>query len=304
MVPSINTQRNLQNAADSGSSPATPRSSKPLLSRNPSTNTLTQSRVQAGSPRQGSLRAFRGSSGSQRRPPPPVQNIESSQDGEDNDDESALGNDGTSESDSDGDQPSGLVRSSRVTRRPPLGKKPVLSGIGAESDGDAEDDDEESSGEGYLPFATAASSKAVQRDDPAATLRGSPKRQNSTPYTQSSGSKSKSTRAPPPESSESSASSAQPTQTSSSATNQPTTETKRTQRGPLSPKQRAQLAQLSPRYKSGSEGSPSMGSSFSDLDELSVTQSALEEALMSNMQQGSMGMGSRMSSLRDALGRK
>lgn len=47
-----------------------------------------------------------------------------------------------------------------------------------------------------------------------------------------------------------------------------------------------------------------MGSSFSDLDDLSVTQSALEEALLSNMQHGSIGMGSRMSSLRDALGRK
>ena len=49
-----------------------------------------------------------------------------------------------------------------------------------------------------------------------------------------------------------------------------------------------------------------MGSSFSDLDDASVTQSALEDALLSNMQHGSigMGMGSRMSSLRDALGRK
>ncbi|OQE29533.1 hypothetical protein PENSTE_c002G01536 [Penicillium steckii] len=50
---------------------------------------------------------------------------------------------------------------------------------------------------------------------------------------------------------------------------------------------------------SGSEGTPSMGSSFSDLDDTSVTQSALEEALMSNMQQG--GMASRMSTISQAL---
>ncbi|KAJ5111051.1 hypothetical protein N7532_001586 [Penicillium argentinense] len=51
----------------------------------------------------------------------------------------------------------------------------------------------------------------------------------------------------------------------------------------------------------GSSGTPSMGSSFSDLDGLdtSVTQSALEEALMSNMQQG--GMASRMSTISQAL---
>lgn len=48
-----------------------------------------------------------------------------------------------------------------------------------------------------------------------------------------------------------------------------------------------------------------MGSSFSDLDDASVTQSALEDALMSNMRhQGGSTMASRMSSLRDALGRR
>ncbi|OAA54900.1 Arb2 domain protein [Cordyceps fumosorosea ARSEF 2679] len=41
----------------------------------------------------------------------------------------------------------------------------------------------------------------------------------------------------------------------------------------------------------GSDGTPSMGSSFSDLDDASVTQSALEEALASNMH----GAGSRFS---------
>ncbi|KAJ5918324.1 hypothetical protein N7454_010699 [Penicillium verhagenii] len=51
--------------------------------------------------------------------------------------------------------------------------------------------------------------------------------------------------------------------------------------------------------KDASDGTPSMGSSFSDLDDASVTQSALEEALMSNMQHG--GMASRMSTISQAL---
>ncbi|KAL1859127.1 hypothetical protein Plec18167_007493 [Paecilomyces lecythidis] len=70
--------------------------------------------------------------------------------------------------------------------------------------------------------------------------------------------------------------------------------------GALSP-QRA--AHLSPRRRAaaGNDASdtPSMGSSFSDLDDASVTQSALEEALLSNMQHG--GMASRMSTISQAL---
>jgi len=52
--------------------------------------------------------------------------------------------------------------------------------------------------------------------------------------------------------------------------------------------------------------SPSMGSSFSDLDDASVTQSALEEALMSNMGNTTTtipgaGMASRVSGISQAL---
>nr|CAD11791.1 putative protein [Neurospora crassa] len=57
--------------------------------------------------------------------------------------------------------------------------------------------------------------------------------------------------------------------------------------GPLSPRRIDMLS------REGSEGAPSMGSSFSDLDDASVTQSALEEALASRMQDGTIG--SRMS---------
>ncbi|KAH7057305.1 hypothetical protein B0J12DRAFT_409289 [Macrophomina phaseolina] len=72
--------------------------------------------------------------------------------------------------------------------------------------------------------------------------------------------------------------------------------------GALSPRHRAELARLSPRggaTREGSEGTPSMGSSFSDLDDASITQSALEEQLLSHMQhQGGL---SKMSTISQAL---
>ncbi|KAI9821496.1 MAG: hypothetical protein M1832_003344 [Thelocarpon impressellum] len=76
--------------------------------------------------------------------------------------------------------------------------------------------------------------------------------------------------------------------------------------GPLSPRRAAELAGRSPRRRpggrQGSDGTPSMGSSFSDLEDASVTQSALEEALLSNMQRGNGGgVASRMSSISQAL---
>lgn len=61
----------------------------------------------------------------------------------------------------------------------------------------------------------------------------------------------------------------------------------------LSPKHRRLLKEA------GSDGSPSMGSSFSDLDDASVTRSALEEAMAAEVQAG--GMASRMSSISHAL---
>ncbi|CDF44005.1 hypothetical protein BofuT4P101000005001 [Botrytis cinerea T4] len=64
--------------------------------------------------------------------------------------------------------------------------------------------------------------------------------------------------------------------------------------GPLSPRRTTEL-----QSERSDGGTPSMGSSFSDLDDASVTQSALEEALASNMQAG--GMASRMSTISQAL---
>ncbi|KAK0723885.1 hypothetical protein B0T21DRAFT_414242 [Apiosordaria backusii] len=73
--------------------------------------------------------------------------------------------------------------------------------------------------------------------------------------------------------------------------------------GTLSP--RSRTAELRDKGKgvsregSDGTGTPSMGSSFSDLDDASVTQSALEEALASRMQDGTIG--SRMSVIGHAI---
>ncbi|OBT81530.1 hypothetical protein VE02_09552 [Pseudogymnoascus sp. 03VT05] len=75
---------------------------------------------------------------------------------------------------------------------------------------------------------------------------------------------------------------------------------------PIPGRRTAELAGRSPVSKGKeqgmgreSDGTPSMGSSFSDLDDASVTQSALEEALLSNMQHG--GMASKMSTFSHAF---
>ncbi|KAJ5712332.1 hypothetical protein N7493_008800 [Penicillium malachiteum] len=74
--------------------------------------------------------------------------------------------------------------------------------------------------------------------------------------------------------------------------------------GTLGPQRVGEPPRLSPHKsnasgREASDGTPSMGSSFSDLDDTSVTQSAMEEALISNMQHG--GMASRMSTISQAL---
>ncbi|KAF2163138.1 hypothetical protein M409DRAFT_26583 [Zasmidium cellare ATCC 36951] len=271
---------------------STPQGRVPI-SRTPSTTTVTQSKITGSRIQQPLQRALRGSSGSGRRPAPIA--TSAGQSPRDEYYEDAIEHEGPSESDSE-EEPSAASRS-QAFRRPLVNRKAkqTLGTLGSDGDAEADEDDDDSGG--YLPFATSS------KPDPAATIRGSPKRQTATIAT----AKPKTIR----ENSTATESSA----SSASMHRQPSTDTDngtegRQQRppGPLSPRHRAQLASMSPRYrKDGSEGSPSMGSSFSDLDDASVTQSALEDALMSNMRtQGSYGssIGGRMSSLRDALGRR
>ena len=146
---------------------------------------------------------------------------------------------------------------------------------------DADDDDEDSPP--FLPFSAARPKTPPAPVSPTATVKMSPKHP---PLARRLGPSGTTTHRQ--------ALAAQtPHSSSSSAQSQPN----RTNQNPnplsaLSPKQRRAA-------KEGSDGTPSMGSSFSDLDDASVTQSALEEALANEMTQG--GIGSRMSTISQAL---
>lgn len=137
---------------------------------------------------------------------------------------------------------------SQAFRRPTHYTKTAKHGYNDDDD----DDDGESSG-GFLPFATTATGSA----DPAATIKSPVKRA----YEQ---------RPIAPDSSASSASSAAPAQTNTTVHKQRESRGDYTQASPasaLSPRHRSELSKLSPRMRrDGSEGTPSMGSSFSDLD--------------------------------------
>ena len=262
---------------------------RPNISRTPSTATVTQSRVRASPSSHPSQRTSSGASGSQRRP-----------DASDMRDEDLLDNHGDEDDASESEEePSSLSRS-QIFRRAPLTKKAAVSVLSSHSE--AGDDEEESSSGGYLPFAAVSKpSKA----DPAATLRGAPRKQPST--SQRPSSRSEKPMQEVHSSSASSASSAQPPPSSSSETKSKEPGRPEQRNAALSPKQRAALTSLSPRHrKNGSEGTPSMGSSFSDLDDASVTQSALEDALLSNMQHGGFqsNIGSRISGIGSALRNK
>ncbi|EME38679.1 hypothetical protein DOTSEDRAFT_75433 [Dothistroma septosporum NZE10] len=302
-------------AGEGGLSPgnSTPQE-RGTISRSPSTTTVTQSKVTgsttAAARQQPYLqRPNRGSSGSGRRPAPVVTDASRH-----DYDEDALEHEGESDLDSD-DEPVSAAARSQAFRRPLMARKPKSKLGSMASDGDVEGDDEDDdSGGGYLPFAAAS------RADPAATIRSSPKRMTVAPASAAAKATSSKTKPTREDSTITTATDSSPSSSgmqrkmstdTEGASDTPSGQHVPRQRsdqppGPLSPRHRAQLASMSPRSgRDGSEGSPSMGSSFSDLDDASVTQSALEDALMSNMRhQGGSTMASRMSSLRDALGRR
>ncbi|KAL8873833.1 MAG: hypothetical protein Q9174_000762 [Haloplaca sp. 1 TL-2023] len=196
---------------------------------------------------------------------------------------SSKADESTSSSSSESETAAPLSRSRAYMRRPrPSNPKPPLGPL---SDNDEQDDADSPP---FLPFsdAKAAAKPSEPRSDPSATLRMAKRNIPTRTYT-----------APQPPLNSS----------SSSAHSQPPKPTRAISHNPTSP-HRANMTEpasaLSPRQrrvtgKDGSEGTPSMGSSFSDLDDASVTQSALEEALAHEMNQG--GVASRMSTISQAL---
>ena len=190
---------------------------------------------------------------------------------------SAIASDSSSSSSSD-DAHQPMTRSRVFARRPryPPSKAPLnpLS--------DADEEDEGSPP--FLPFSDTRPITPPAPTDPSSTLRLSPKRPPSHRPPAALLTKPKAPNRP--ETAHSSSSSVQ---------SQPQSQNRPPQQNPLS--------SLSPRQrriaKEGSEGTPSMGSSFSDLDDASVTQSALEETLANEMTHGSVA--SRMSTISQAL---
>jgi len=251
------------------------RSMAPPMSRTSSANTTLQ--IQSRNFSQTSLRLAEGTTA--RQPLSPVSKtapVKASASPEATSSESASSSDSSSDSE--------LPVKSRLLRRPP--RPSAHRYVKSE---DADDDDDAPL---FLPFSTPIE---LNTHDPSATLRGDPRQMSRRAANKKPEDVGQS------HTSDSSASSAAPNvrpsqREVSQVSRQP---------GPLSPRRTAELAGKSPMYKGkglgreGSDGSPSMGSSFSDLDDASVTQSALEEALASKMQAG--GMASRMSTISQAL---
>ncbi|KAL8863655.1 MAG: hypothetical protein Q9178_000338 [Gyalolechia marmorata] len=261
------------------------------MSRNSSTNTIHQ--VQKASPTLGqrpsaealspAIQSFRAREASRRlsdltqKERPSLNEAAASPSSKADDSSSS-----SSSSDSAAAPP--LSRSRAYMRRPRHSNSKAP--LGPLSDADEEDTDSPP----FLPFVDSKAAVQSQSNDPSATLRTAP------PF---SSPNKLPTPAPPPAltSSSSSAQSSQP----------PKRPARPPHHNPTSPqphhRSHERASALSPRQrrvvKDGSEGSPSMGSSFSDLDDASVTQSALEEALAHEMNQG--GVASRMSTISQAL---
>lgn len=188
-----------------------------------------------------------------------------------------IADDSSSSSSSESDAPRPISRSRAFVRRPRyMSSKVPLNPL---SDADEEHEDSPP----FLPFSDARTVTPPPGSDPGATLKISPKR---SPSHQGDGSSLVETKPFPASQTVHSS--------SSSVQSQPQLQNRNPHNA---------LATLSPRQrriaKEGSDGTPSMGSSFSDLDDASVTQSALEEALANEMTQG--GVASRMSTISQAL---
>ncbi|KAI2627239.1 hypothetical protein GGS21DRAFT_545874 [Xylaria nigripes] len=179
---------------------------------------------------------------------------------------------------SDSSSSSSSPAQSRIIRRPP--RFQTNEGPSFVDD----DDDEEPA---FLPYRVPTGGKSSGKHDLSATLRGNLGEQHKKPFKESDRDRFRHSQTSDSSTSSFPASRFAPDKRSS---------------GPLSPRRTMEIVGRSPGSKSkgysrDSDGTPSMGSSFSDLDDTSVTQSALEEAFASKMQDGST-----ISSLKGTMG--
>ncbi|KAI0428232.1 hypothetical protein F5Y09DRAFT_343903 [Xylaria sp. FL1042] len=162
---------------------------------------------------------------------------------------------------------------SRIIRRPPRFQGNEGPSFARHDDDDDDDDDAEPA---FLPYRRQAVGSSSGQHDLSATLRGDIRDPAKRSVKGSGRDRT------------------HHSQTSDSSTSSvPVTRGTHEKRpsGPLSPRRTLELAGRSPGgkakgYSRDSDGTPSMGSSFSDLDDASVTQSAMEEAFASRMQDG------------------
>ncbi len=181
-----------------------------------------------------------------------------------------------SSSSSDSNPPATVSRSLAYMRRSRYSGSKTLHRPPSDADEDHEDSPP------FLPFSDAKPITPTSPQDPSSTVQINPKRPLSEGLHPGS---SKVEVRPLVQTAHSSSSSAQ-----SQLLQSPSARPAQNHLSSLSPRQR-RIA------REGSEGSPSMGSSFSDLDDASVTQSALEEAYAHEIQHGA----SRMSTISQAL---
>ncbi|KAJ4983507.1 hypothetical protein SVAN01_11022 [Stagonosporopsis vannaccii] len=267
------------------------------LTRTPSTTTITQSRAQAqqlptrtlsarSSQRPGLARPFKD-----HRPVSPGTATHTAVQEPPDSPEIPASSSSSSSSLSDADHP---AHRSQLFKRPPRfqQKRPRELAPFAEGDGTQEGDDAGSQGNTMLPFASTArrtpvtsrQSQSEQRTRLADRPKAAAVAKQSSPQSQVTTETASS-------------------MTSSTSASEAASGAQAAAKSPVSPNfsHRTAMANLgSPRAqalrrKEGSEGTPSMGSSFSDIDDAGISQSALEEALLSNMQHGRMSTLSRMS---------
>ncbi|KAI0522217.1 hypothetical protein F5B22DRAFT_593336 [Xylaria bambusicola] len=264
--------RNEQNTPSS-SMRSTPR---PVPTRNSSTNTASYTTRNLGGGTKGSSKS--GTDLQRRLTSLPITTNVDDQDDKEYQ-ETDPNSPGPAESSSATSSSSSSPAQSRIIRRPPRCQ-------GNEGPSFAGDDDDEDEDPAFLPYRPQNSGATSGQSDLGATLRGD---------TRDSGKRTVKG---------SGRDHIHHSQTSdSSASSAPVSRSTHGRRinGPLSPRRTLELAGRSPggkakTYSRDSDGTPSMGSSFSDLDDASVTQSALEEALASRMQDGGT-----ISSLRGTL---
>ncbi|KAH7381684.1 hypothetical protein BKA66DRAFT_122067 [Pyrenochaeta sp. MPI-SDFR-AT-0127] len=281
----------------------------PPLSRTPSTNTITQSRAhaQTAPARTQSTRSTQRPSltspKSEDRPtssavPPPNYRRESI---DSPDIPASLSS--SSSSLSDADHP---AHRSQLFKRPPRFKQQRPRNLSTFDEGDGPQEVEESGSHGTesLPFASAARRQHGNNKYAQDTLfRAGQRPEQKNLQTDRTRIATPARQRSIDQQSQATTETASSMTSSASASDAPTGP-RTTGKAPMSPpsNHRAELGRLgSPRQlgqrsrKEGSEGTPSMGSSFSDIDDAGISQSALEEALLSNMQHGRMSTLSRMS---------